>query len=234
MAHVHIVGELVACIVILNEIEKIKMRKLISALFSILTTNVYADGVAGEFDYYVMALSWSPNWCALEGDARQSPQCNPSEDFGWTLHGLWPQYEKGWPAYCKTTHSNPSRRQTNIMTDIMGSSGLAWHQWNKHGVCTGLSSSDYYELSRQTFENLNIPQVFRGLKTPVTLPASLVEEAFLEENPELDPNGITFTCRSGFIQEVRICLNRDMEYRRCGKDVIRDCSLDDAKFEPLR
>ena len=49
----------------------------------------------GEFDYYVMALSWSPNWCALEGEAKGSPQCDTKEDHGWVLHGLWPQYHRG-------------------------------------------------------------------------------------------------------------------------------------------
>lgn len=211
------------------------MRHLFSAaLIALFGTTARADGTAGDFDYYVMALSWSPNWCAIEGDDRNSPQCDPSEDFGWVLHGLWPQYERGWPDYCRTTHNNPTRRQTNDMADIMGTSGLAWHQWNKHGVCTGLNSTDYYALSRDTYNDLVIPQAFRRLTSPVTLPASLIEEAFVSQNPELDPDEITVTCRSGYIQEVRICLTKDMEFRRCGADVIRDCTLDDAKFDPFR
>lgn len=51
-----------------------------------------ADGErAGDFDYYVLSLSWSPTWCALEGDERGSPQCDADRDLGWVLHGLWPQ-----------------------------------------------------------------------------------------------------------------------------------------------
>ena len=46
---------------------------------------------AGEFDYYVMALSWSPNWCEIECDFKNSEQCDPRHDYGWILHGLWPQ-----------------------------------------------------------------------------------------------------------------------------------------------
>ena len=85
-----------------------------------------ADGErAGEFDYYVMALSWSPTWCALEGDARNSPQCDASADFGWVLHGLWPQYEKGWPSYCPTNERNPSRADTRDESDLFGTSGSA-------------------------------------------------------------------------------------------------------------
>ena len=71
------------------------MRKLIFTLI-IMAGALRADGEkAGEFDYYVLALSWTPTWCALEGDARGSEQCDASKDFGWTLHGLWPQFHQG-------------------------------------------------------------------------------------------------------------------------------------------
>ncbi|GFE64847.1 ribonuclease T2 family protein [Litoreibacter roseus] len=192
------------------------------------------DDRAGAFDYYVLALSWSPTWCALEGDRRGADQCQTRHDYGWTLHGLWPQYERGWPSDCPTTARNPSRAQTAEMTDIMGSSGLAWHQWNKHGRCSGLSAAAYYEKSRQAYNAVTRPAVFRKLKDAVKLPASVVEEAFLEANPQLTADGITITCKSRRIQEVRICLTKDLEPRRCGADTRRDCSQSDALWDPIR
>ncbi|MDW3224447.1 MAG: ribonuclease T2 [Paracoccaceae bacterium] len=188
----------------------------------------------GEFDYYVLSLSWSPNWCALEGDARDSPQCEAREDHGWILHGLWPQFERGFPSYCNTTERNPSRAMTAAMTDIMGTSGLAWHQWKKHGRCTGLEAQDYYALSREAYDLVTRPEVFRKLEDPVRLPASVVEEAFLRDNPDLSPDGITITCRDNHIQEARICLTRDLNPRRCGSDVLRDCTATGALFTPVR
>jgi ribonuclease T2 len=208
------------------------MRSILLALS--LSTPAMAEDVAGEFDYYVMALSWSPSWCALEGDARQSPQCDASEDHGWILHGLWPQYEDGWPANCRTRFRAPSRSQTGDMADIMGTSGLAWHQWNKHGVCSGLDSQDYYALSRLAYGKITRPEVFRRLDRSVTLPAAVVEQAFLEANPDLQADQITITCKQDYIQEARICLTRDLEYRDCGRDVIRDCTMTDAQFDPIR
>ena len=208
------------------------MRSILLALS--LSTPAMAEDVAGEFDYYVMALSWSPSWCALEGDARQSPQCDASEDHGWILHGLWPQYENGWPANCRTRFRAPSRSQTGDMADIMGTSGLAWHQWNKHGVCSGLDSQDYYALSRLAYGKITRPEVFRRLDRSVTLPAAVVEQAFLEANPDLQADQITITCKQDYIQEARICLTRDLEYRDCGRDVIRDCTMTDAQFDPIR
>ncbi len=209
------------------------MRWLIAA-FALITTPATAEDVAGEFDYYVLSLSWSANWCALEGDARDSPQCDPAEDHGWILHGLWPQYESGYPEYCRTSYRPPSRGDTAAMADIMGTSGLAWHQWRKHGVCSGLSPDDYYDLSREAYEQVTRPEIFRKLENPITLPAKVVEEAFIRDNPALMPDHITITCRDGYIQEARICLDRNLAPRLCSDDVVRDCTLDDAQFDPMR
>ena len=140
---------------------------------------------AGVFDYYVLSLSWSPTWCALEGDARQSPQCDAEADFGWGLHGLWPQYHRGWPSYCRTTEAPPSRALTRVMADVMGTSGLAWYQWKKHGVCAGLPPQDYFALARRAFDQVAKPPVFRRLKKPVTLPAPLIEARMTAEAPVL-------------------------------------------------
>lgn len=193
-----------------------------------------AGGKPGEFDYYVLSLSWSPNWCALEGDARNSPQCAPQHDHGWILHGLWPQYHRGWPDYCQTAERAPSRQMTAAMADIMGTSGLAWHQWKKHGTCSGLSAPAYYALSREAYGRITRPDLLRRLTKPVKLPAKVIEEAFLEANPDLEADGLTITCKAGHIQEARICLSRDLDPVPCGRDVIRDCTLKDALFTPIR
>ncbi|WP_373636532.1 ribonuclease T [Yoonia sp. BS5-3] len=209
------------------------MHRLI-ALLSFLASPGLAQDQAGVFDYYVLSLSWSANWCALEGDARNSPQCDDAAEFGWILHGLWPQYERGYPANCPTTRRAPSRSDTAQMADIMGTSGLAWHQWRKHGVCTGLSSDDYYALSREAYGRVTRPPVFRQLEREITLPATVVEEAFLAENDDLTADQITITCKSGYIQEARICMTPDLQFRTCGDDVIRDCTMTDAQFSPMR
>jgi len=189
---------------------------------------------AGEFDYYVMALSWSPNWCEIEGDFKNSEQCDPRHDYGWILHGLWPQYHNGFPSYCSTPERAPSRSQTNAMADIMGTGGLAWHQWKKHGVCTELSAAAYYKLSREAYASVVRPPVFRKLTKDVKLPALVVEDAWLKANPALEKDGITITCKQGRIQEARICISRDLKPVHCGQDVVRDCRMKDAVFTPVR
>jgi len=209
------------------------MRATAALLLSALPA--LAEGEkAGEFDYYVLSLSWSPTFCALTGDERGDDQCDPRHDYSFTLHGLWPQDEFGWPSYCRTVERDPSRSETRAMEDIMGSSGLAWYEWKKHGRCSGLSADDYFSVARRAYESVRIPQVFRGLRRDVELPASVVEEAFVEANPGLDPAMITITCDAGRIQEARICLTRDLEFRPCGLDAARDCRMPDALMEAVR
>ena len=106
---------------------------------------------AQDFDYYLLALSWTPSFCAAEGDARASHQCEPGRGLGFTLHGLWPQYEDGWPEFCDSEARDPSRRETAAMADIMGDAGLAWYQWKKHGRCSGLSPRDYFDRARLAY-----------------------------------------------------------------------------------
>lgn len=212
-----------------------RAARLLALCLAALATPAGAEGEkAGAFDYYVMSLTWSPTWCALTGDAQGDDQCHPRHDYSFILHGLWPQDVTGYPSYCRTSARDPSRSETAAMTDIMGSGGLAWHQWKKHGRCSGLAARDYFALSRRAYAAVTIPPVLRGLNRKVTLPALVVQDAFLEANPGLQADQITITCEDGMIQEARLCLSRDLQFRTCGADVIRDCRLQDAVMEPVR
>ncbi|MCV2889666.1 ribonuclease T2 [Ruegeria aquimaris] len=209
------------------------MRWLI--LWVLSAVSAFADGEkAGQFDYYVLSLSWSPNWCETTGDARGEDQCSPRHDHGWILHGLWPQYQYGWPSYCRTAEAPPSRQMTAEMADIQGSSGLAWHQWKKHGTCTGLSAQNYFDLSREAYDSVVRPEVFRRLDRTVQLPARVVEEAFLKANPNLERDMLTVTCSGRYIAEVRICLSNSLKPVPCGRDVVRDCRTEDALLYAIR
>lgn len=189
---------------------------------------------AGDFDYYVLSLSWSPNWCATTGDQRGSEQCDPERDLGWVVHGLWPQYEDGWPSYCKTAVRAPSRSMTAAQADLFGTGGAAWYQWKKHGSCAGIEAEVYYDLVRKAFGAVNRPEVFRKLTNSVRLPASVVEEAFLQANPDWHADMLTITCKADRIQEARLCLTKDLEPRTCARDVVRDCTAQRALLDPIK
>lgn len=212
------------------------MRRMLLALVAALWAGpTLAEGErAGDFDYYVMSLSWSSAWCELEGDARNDPQCDPGRGLTFVLHGLWPQYEDGWPSWCRTIQRDPTRAETAAMADIMGGAGLAFYQWKKHGRCAGLAAPEYYATARQAFDSIAVPPLFGRVSKDLTLPASVIESAFLDANPGMTRDQVTVTCSDGLIQEVRICLTPDRDPRRCGADVIRDCTLKDAVLEAVR
>lgn len=206
------------------------MHKVFMILFLVLPTCSWAD----DFDYYVLSLSWSASFCDIKGDAKRSKQFDADMDYKWILHGLWPQYHQGWPDYCKTNERPPSRAMTQAMTDIMGTSGLAWHQWKKHGTCSGLSAADYFATSREAYGQIVQPTVLNPLDELVRVPASVIEEAFIKANPQFQRDMITITCKQSYIQEARVCLSKGLEPVPCGRDVIRDCTLTNALFPPSR
>lgn len=198
-----------------------------------LGTAALADA-AGDFDYYVLALSWNASWCESEGDARRADQCDPRHDLGFVLHGLWPQREDDWPAHCRSRVRDPSRRETRAMADLYGSGGLAWHQWKKHGRCSGLTARQYFALAREAYGRVARPEVLRRLSKPVRIDPDVVEEAFLEQNQWLEPDAVRVTCADGLIREVRICLTRGLEARPCSQSVARHCPLARAVLPPMR
>lgn len=188
----------------------------------------------GIFDYYVMSLSWSPNWCALTGDARHDPQCDPGRHLTFTLHGLWPQFEQGYPSDCFAQTPDPTREDTAKMADIMGGAGLAFYEWKKHGRCSGLTANAYYAALRKAYASITIPPVFTRITKDMSLASTVVEAAFLDANPDLTASQITITCTQNMIQEVRICLTRDLSPRDCGADIRRDCLLAHAELDAIR
>lgn len=189
---------------------------------------------AGDFDYYVLALGWSASWCRLDGDARRDPQCAAGRGLTFTLHGLWPQDETGYPSFCRTGESDPTRAATAAMADLMGGAGLAFHEWKKHGRCSGLSAPAYFALMRRAYGTIALPAFLAGVDTDLDVPAGVIEAAFLEANPGLAADRITVTCKAGMINEVRICLDKALAPRRCGADVVRDCPLPDALLPAVR
>lgn len=215
----------------------IKMIKhfMCAAIIALSPAPLLAEGEpAGDFDYYVLALSWTPSWCDEAGDDRNSPQCDAGQGYGFAVHGLWPQYEAGWPSYCRTGARDPSRGMTSAMADVMGSGGSAWYQWKKHGRCAGLPADAYFDTVRAAYSAVTRPEVFRNLPEGIELPAAVVEAAFLEANPDMVADGVTVTCKESRIQEVRICLNKDLTPRACGADTVQDCTLQDAVMDPIR
>ena len=179
----------------------------------------------GDFDFYVLALSWSPSFCEGPGRNDRSGQCAPDRELGFVVHGLWPQYEEGWPQFCNS--KEPEWLEENIlrsMLDIMPSRDLVIHQWKKHGRCSGLSQRAYFDFLRAAAERIELPEAFEAGADRRRIGPEDVKEEFMIVNSGLDHDEMAVTCDRRTLREVRICLTRDLEPRSCPEVDARSCT----------
>lgn len=187
------------------------------------------------FDYYVLALSWSPSYCAAEGEDANRQQCGASRPYGFIVHGLWPQFERGYPSNCPTDRPlNVPADELRALYDIMPSAGLIRHQWKKHGTCSGLSRHDFFATLRAARESVTIPENYRQLDAHKTVDPAVLEQAFIESNEGSKAEGIIVTCDRRFLREVRICMTKDLQFRTCPELERRACRRDKAVMPPAR
>lgn len=199
------------------------------------------DSVAGRFDYYTLALSWSPSHCAGLTKGDYDPQCHRRDGkrFSFILHGLWPQFERGYPEYCPTKERAFVPQSTiDRMQDIMPSPRLVIHQFRKHGTCSGLTPDGYFDLSRKAFAKVKIPQRFNNPPEPFFVSPKDVVREMVEINPGLKPDMLSVVCGGpgNRLREVRVCFSREGEFRTCGQNENqrRQCSADRMFVPPVR
>lgn len=194
---------------------------------------------AGVFDYYALVLSWSPTYCAGLPRGKTDPQCSPrGRPYAFVLHGLWPQYERGFPGNCPVRDSFVPRPVINGMLDIMPSPSLVIHEYRKHGTCSGLTPQGYYELSRKLFTAVKVPPRFVEPAAPMFVSPAEVVRDFTTANPGLKPDMIAVVCGGpgNRLREVRICHGKDGQPRTCGSNEQqrRLCSADRMYVPPVR
>jgi ribonuclease T2 len=168
------------------------------------------------FDFYVLALSWSPTFCVEEGLDAPNQQCGADRDFAFVVHGLWPQFERGWPEFCDS--DEPQRVPDSLvrrLRDIMPSAGLVGGQWRKHGTCTGLSHEGFVTAIREAWDAVAMPAAYRTADAAGRADPDEIEAAFRAANPGMPANGIAVTCRDRRLDEVRICLTKQLGFRGC-------------------
>ena len=190
--------------------------------------------VGSGFDFYVLSLSWSPSYCEAEGAEANRQQCSGGRPYAFVVHGLWPQYERGYPQACATTERDVPNEALRGLYDIMPSAGLIRHQWRKHGSCSGLSQRDYFKALRKAREAVAVPAEYARLDNYRTVAPQDVERSFLRSNPSLPADGIAVTCDSRYLREVRICLTRQLSFRACEEIDRRACHASKAVMPPVR
>jgi ribonuclease T2 len=187
------------------------------------------------FDFYVLSLSWSPTFCQSAAGASSRQQCGTDRRYGFVVHGLWPQNEKGYPEFCASSESErvPDNLGRSVF-DIMPSMGLIGHQWRKHGACSGLNQKDYFATTRAAFQSVKLPTEIASGQRSVTLSTEAVEAAFVAANPGMSRQGIAISCDRQKLEEVRICLNKDLSFRDCREVDRQGCRANAAEITPIR
>jgi ribonuclease T2 len=192
------------------------------------------DDEPGRFDYYLLSLSWSPAFCI---ERPSSAECNGARRFGFIVHGLWPQNERGWPENCDGDRHVPDSAVQGI-SDLMPARQLVYHEWSTHGTCSGLNPPAFFALVRQAYGSIAIPAPFSNAPAAIEQPPAGIVSEFLRSNPRLPADSVVVTCSrqtAPRLREVHVCLDRDLRGRACSPDARREaCRSPSVIVPPIR
>ncbi len=192
-----------------------------------------ARGEAGVFDFYVLSLSWSPQYCAQAKGAAAESQCAPGKRYGFVVHGLWPQYERGWPQNCSPGRPvDPALAQR--LLPIMPSRQLIQHEWTRHGTCSGLTQEEYFRTIEKVFRQIRIPELFRNPVRPVTISSAEIKEKFRAANDSIRESSLRTYCSGRYFSELRLCYDRSLQPRPCPASLRDGCRSEPVLLPPVR
>jgi ribonuclease T2 len=190
-----------------------------------------AAAASGDFDYYVVSLSWSPTYCLAHPKDRR--QCG-DRGFGFILHGLWPQRTAGgYPENCPV-NGKPSAQTVQRTLAFMPSERLIAHEWSKHGTCTGLTADQYFTLADQAFAAIKLPAGFNAPTSSREMSAKQVISEFVSANPGFPESSVVVKCSGAELEEVRVCVDMQLKPRACGKGVRSQCRGGNVQVRAVR
>jgi ribonuclease T2 len=191
----------------------------------------------GQFDSYVLALSWSPSYCEAaraRASARKGDMQCGGRPFAFVVHGLWPQYEQGFPSYCQVPAPKLDRAIVGGALELMPSPNLVMHEWDRHGTCTGLTPAAYFETVRKARAVVKIPADYLDLAAPISVTPDEVAEAFVKINPGLSRADMAVACDKTRLTEVRLCVTKDFSFHACPDVARRSCARDKVAMPAVR
>ena len=187
---------------------------------------------SAEFSYYLLALSWAPDFCAQAGPNANPAECGTGRKIGFVVHGLWPQGDSGrGPQDCGG--SPVSNSIVQVMLNYIPTASLIQHEWQTHGTCSGLSAADYFAAVRKARDSVTIPAEFKAPTQALSLSPGAIEQAFAAANPSFPKAAFRTSCTAGALQETRICFNKDLSPRACTSST-GECGMQAMKVLPVR
>lgn len=202
-----------------------------------------------EFDLYVLAQSWQPQFCA--GKQAVYPGCSAPQPFWrshFTLHGLWPELENGSPpSFCAGEPFDASKVEQAVGLDTLmeywpdvkvqdGSPEYSdfWkHEWTRHGTCSGLSQPEFFLAAVGLERNDSLaptPQLVQDNVGKQVSTAALRAAFAIKEGTSTDGSmgGAVLKCVHGdALSQVFTCWAKDERHapiarRACPQHVIRE------------
>ena len=216
-------------------------RSLVVALFALIGLATTARAAApeliasGDFDFYVLTLSWSPGFCDTGGADKSREQCAVGAGEGFVVHGLWPENsDRPYPSDC----SDPGYIPGDALRETHGlypAEGLARYEYRKHGTCTGLSPENYFHAVKYARERLKVPEMLRAPHDALNLAPRDIESALIAANPALTTANFALTCGHGELIDLRVCVAKTLDsYVDCPKIARHSCHSSAIKVMPLR
>jgi ribonuclease T2 len=177
------------------------------------------------FDYYLLNLSWSPEFCYSHPAAAE---CASHPAF--VLHGLWPQNTNG--GYPENCSNAPGPSDPSTFSDIYPDQGLLQHEWQTHGTCSGLSANDFFTTARTAYRSVAIPPALSNLSSQTSMPPDTIVSLFTRANPSLSSESVAISCGHNFLTAVEVCLDKALHPIACGP--IRSCRANTVRIPPPR
>jgi len=193
-----------------------------------------ANTSTSDFAYYLLSLSYAPDFCAQPAGDKDPRECGSGRRVGFIVHGLWPQGENSrGPQRC-----GPARPVAadlvNAMLKYIPTESLIQHEWENHGTCSGLSAADYFAAVRKARDSVSIPNDLKQPSKQLDLSPASIEAKLAAANPSFPKDGFRVSCyRDGELQELRICFNKDLTPRTCGSSV-GECASGSVMLRPVR
>jgi ribonuclease T2 len=180
-------------------------------------------GPSKSFDYYLLDLSWSPEFCHGHPNATE---CASRPAF--VLHGLWPQNTDGtYPQNCST---EPGPRNPVSFSDIYPDAGLLRHEWTTHGTCSGLSPDAFFATARAAFHSVAIPPKLSQFDHQISMPPDEILGLFTAANPSIPRASLALSCGNNYLTAIEVCLNKSGQPTPCGP--IRSCHANTVRIPP--
>jgi ribonuclease T2 len=189
---------------------------------------------AAEFDYYMMVLSYAPDFCVQPRGDKDPRECGNGRRVGFVVHGLWPQGEstRG-PENC-----GPARPVSQAIIELMlryiPTESLIQHEWSAHGTCSTLPVQDYFAAVRKARDSVSIPSELSQPSARLQISSSDLESKLASANPTFPRGAFRTSCYpDGELQEVRVCMDKNLSPRACGPSA-GECRLGTVTLLPVR